>query len=160
MSLACSQDQPGNPVHSHSYDSGVVAVNPLRRRQRLIKADSAQFNIPAGGQLFGVAGITGGWSRVTTAAGRILEGAAADSNTGAAQQVASISTGSTSDAHRHTTAPTSPVHYEYHEQQTDRFFGHRTPFHPTSNFTEGTGSITITCDVAYRWLRENDCGSP
>jgi len=135
----------GNPVHSHSYDSGVVAVNPLRRRQRLIKADSAQFNIPAGGQLFGVAGITGGWSRVTTAAGRILEGAAADSNTGAAQQVASISTGSTSDAHRHTTAPTSPVQYEYHEQQSEWFPDIMDPvFFPTFNVTEGTGPHTHT----------------
>ncbi|MBK9427264.1 MAG: hypothetical protein IPN63_07720 [Gammaproteobacteria bacterium] len=135
----------GNPVHSHSYDSGVVAVNPLRRRQRLIKADSAQFNIPAGGQLFGVAGITGNWSRVTTAAGRILEGAAADSNTGAAQQVASISTGSTSDAHRHTTAPTSPVQYEYHEQQSEWFPDIMDPvFFPTFNVTEGTGPHTHT----------------
>ena len=94
----------GDPVHNHSYSSGAITLNPRRRQQRLIKADSIADNVPVGGKLFGVSGIVGsGWSRDAANSGRLVEAAAANANTGVGQQNVSITTGSADDRHRHHT---------------------------------------------------------
>jgi len=98
----------GSPSHSHTYNSGAVTLTPKLAKIRLIKATTAQANIPLGGKVFGLAGIvSGGWSRDTGKAGRVLSAAAADADTGSDSQTAAITTGSASDAHRHTTTPTN-----------------------------------------------------
>lgn len=98
----------GNPSHAHTYNSGAVTLTPKLAKIRLIKATTAQANIPLGGKVFGLAGIvSGGWSRDTSKAGRVLSAAAADADTGSDSQTAAITTGSASDAHRHTTPQTS-----------------------------------------------------
>ena len=88
--------------HAHTYDSGVVTLNPRRRRQKLIKSDIAVTNVPAGGKLFGLSGIVGsGWTRDTDNSGRVVEAAASNANVGSSSTSKSITTGSTSDAHAH-----------------------------------------------------------
>ncbi|MAT70358.1 MAG: hypothetical protein CMJ58_12635 [Planctomycetaceae bacterium] len=91
----------GNPVHSHSYDSGSVALDPLRVRRRLIKATSVT-SLPPNCAVFGVPGIsTNAWSRDVSAAGRVLEAAAENGNAGSASQQVPLTTGSADDRHWH-----------------------------------------------------------
>ncbi|MFZ5653162.1 MAG: phage tail protein [Pseudomonadota bacterium] len=98
----------GSPSHKHTFSSGSITLNPLRQQRRLIKASSTLTTVPSGCQMLGVSGISAtNWVRDTGPAGRVLEASSSNASVGAASQTASLTTGSTSDAHRHTASPTS-----------------------------------------------------
>lgn len=147
----------GNPVHNHSYDSGSVALTPLRVRRRLIKAASVT-SLPPNCAVFGLPGISSNaWSRDVSAAGRVLEAAAENGNAGSASQQVPLTTGSADDRHWHISdyIP-GPDYSEGVVIATDPFFGDRIlPWQP-KNFTIQGGSIhnhLATLQVAIRAKR-------
>lgn len=115
--LGAAYGSIGNPAHSHTYNSGAVTVAPKKRAQKLIKSTIAVTNVPVGGKLFGVAGIVGsGWTRDTANAGRVLEAAASNANSGSDSQNVAVTTGSASDSHSHILGYASPTNSEFATQ--------------------------------------------
>jgi len=143
--LGIPSGSTGTPAHNHTYNSGAVTVAPKKRAQKLIKASVAVTNVPAGGKLFGVSGIVGsGWTRDTANAGRLIEAAASNANSGSDSQSVAITTGSANDAHRHTATPGVP---------TDADFASQALFASLEAGGAHTHAITLTITAALKRRR-------
>ncbi|RLB60725.1 MAG: hypothetical protein DRH08_14970, partial [Deltaproteobacteria bacterium] len=90
-------------AHQHTYSTGTITPDLYRRENILIQktgGDGSEFPVEA--QVFGLPGIAiPDLTRITTAAGRLLQAAAAHANDGLANQFVTMTSGSTSDAHTH-----------------------------------------------------------
>lgn len=89
--------------HNHTYATGTITPDPLRRQQRFVKKmGSASATIPRSVQIFGRADLAlAGLSRIVSSANRLLVASASSSNAGQLEQFVSITTGETDDTHFH-----------------------------------------------------------